>query len=375
MPRTRSRIWLEINLKAIQNNFKTIVAKVGTEHCSVPTVMPILKANAYGLGVCPIAQTLKQAGARFFGVAELHEALEINNNGTPVQILGAILEEEISDIIKNNIIAPICDRRTAHLLNLEACRQNKQATCHLLIDTGMGRLGMRGGHLPSVIEEICALPFLKVNGIYSHFPHAYGDVEFSQFQIKQFKYLLSILQKRGITFRHIHIANSDGINNIPESYQVPFTIVRTGINLYGVFDLQGNRAYHLQSALTLKSTLVAVRKLPAGTSIGYGKMYTLQKPSVVGTVSAGYADGLPFSLTNNGRCIIRDTECPMIGRISMDYTTILLDHAPNAQPGDEVILLNSKIPVAEWARKKGTHTYDIICSFGNRVERKYVASM
>ncbi len=364
-----ARVWLEIKLSAIAHNFRTIKEKV-----SPLEVMPVLKANAYGLGEPQmIAKTLAHAGATSVGLADLREALWIKKAGLKPHIVGTLLEEEIPAVIQHDIVAPIGDRRTAYRLSLEARKQGKTATCHLLIDTGMGRLGMTGGHIVSVIEEICSLPKLNIAGIYSHFPHAYGDREFTISQIETFTNLLSKLRSRGITFKNIHIGSSDAINNIPESYSHPFTGVRTGINLYGIFDIEGNRAYNLLPAMTLKSKLVAVRKLPAGSSIGYGKMYTLQKPCTVGTIAAGYADGIPFALTNNGQATVHGIKCPMIGRISMDYTTVLLDDVPQAEVGDEVVLLDNELRVAQWARKKGTHPYDVICSFGNRVQRRFVS--
>jgi len=235
----KPRVWLEINLKAIQNNFKTIAQKVAPLN-----VMCVLKANAYGLGVKKISEALKEAGATCFGVAELREAQEINNNGIPVQIIGGLIPEEIPEVVREEIIAPITDLQTAQLLNLEAQKQNKITECHFLIDTGMGRLGVLQQPIQTILQSN-NLPNLNCTGIYSHFPHAYGDPEFSRYQIKIFIELLEKLRAQDITFKHIHIANSDGINNIPESYQSPFNMVRTGINLYGIFDTKGLQTYKL----------------------------------------------------------------------------------------------------------------------------------
>lgn len=364
-----ARVWLEIDLCAIAHNYDMIKRRV-----SPLSVMPVLKADAYGLGSPHIiAQTLLDAGATNVGVANLQEALALKSVGLQPHILGALLPVDIPAVVRDKITAPIVDRKTAYLLNKEGVKQGRRVQCQILVDTGMGRLGLRGGHLKSVIQEICALPYLDITGMYSHFPHAYGDTVFTHRQIADFKNLLQSLALKGITFRDIHIANSDAINNIPAALTRPFTKVRTGINLYGIFDLEGNRSYQLKPALCLKSKLVSVRKLPAGSSIGYGKMYTLQKPSMVGVVSAGYADGIPFALTNNGQARIRGKNCPMIGRISMDYTTILLDDLPDAQTGEDVILLDDELTVAAWARKKGTHPYDVICSIGNRVQRRFLS--
>jgi alanine racemase len=171
----------------------------------------------------------------------------------------------------------------------------------------------------------------------------------------------------------VHLANSDGINNFPDAY---FNMVRTGINLYGVFDLLGFQAYKLSPSLTLKSTLLERRLLPAGFTIGYGGTHALFRDTWVGTLPAGYADGVPLAASNSGYVLIRGQACPIIGRVSMDYLTVDLTPCPKAQVGDEVVLVGRsgkrEFTIEDWARIKQTHPYDIICSLGQRVERVYL---
>jgi alanine racemase len=172
------------------------------------------------------------------------------------------------------------------------------------------------------------------------------------------------------------MANSDAINNFPMTYYSPFNYVRTGINIYGSFDNEGQRILNLESILTLKTKLAATRTLPAGMTLGYGCTYKLMKDTKVGTIAAGYADGLPLALSNRGYVIINGSLCPVLGRVSMDYTTVSLEDAPDAKMGDEVICLGGEGPgaisVDDWAQIKGTHAYEIICSFGTRVARRYI---
>jgi alanine racemase len=153
--------------------------------------------------------------------------------------------------------------------------------------------------------------------------------------------------------------------------------VRTGINLHGSFDTAGRRTLHVMPVLTLKTRLTAIRTLPAGTGIGYGHTYRLHHATRVGTVSAGYADGLPLALSNRGYLLIHGVPCPVIGRLSMDYTTVSLESVPEAQVGDEVVCLGGTgihaLTVEDWAALKNTHPYEIICSFGNRVQRRYLS--
>ena len=364
---TKSRVWIEIDIKAIQYNFLRIAKTV-----KPAKIMAVLKANAYGLGIDPIARALIKAGAFRIGVAELKEAIQIVNTlPVPIQILGSIMKCEIPDIVKAGIICPITDYKTAKIISLEACKQNKKVTCHLLIDTGMGRLGIPYMIALKEIKKILTLPHIYFEGIYSHFPNANNPYHpKTKEQLSIFKELLNNLSD--YTFPLIHIANSDAINNFSNSY---FNMVRTGINLYGVFDLQGRRTYNLKPTISLKTKLIAKRKLPAGYTIGYGCTYTLFHDTIVGTIPAGYADGIPMSSSNSAQVLIAGKECPIIGRVSMDYITIDLNGSPNAKLGDTVTIIGNsgkkENTVEDWAKIKQSHPYDIICSLGNRVERLY----
>ena len=369
-----SRVWLEINLKTLKENFNKIQAVVEPLH-----VVAVLKANAYGLGVKPIAETLIKAGAYGFGVAELNEALSLADTGKPVQMLSGVLPSEIPDAVNAGIILPIIDKEIAELISRESVRQGKVTECQFKIDTGMGRVGILAKDAIETISEIVKLPGLDCSGIYSHFPVAYKTgSEYTYGQIEKFYDVLDGLKARGITFRKVHMANSDAINNFSTTYARPFTHVRTGINLHGSFDNEGQRNLKLESVLTLKTRVVGIRTLPAGTNIGYGCTYTLLKDTRVAAISAGYADGLPLALSNRGYVLINGYFCPVLGRISMDYTTVSLEDVPESavKRGDEVICLGGEglksISVETWAQLKGTHAYEIICSFGTRVARKYL---
>ena len=366
------RVWVEIDLDGLRANYRRIAAAV-----KPAKVLCVLKANAYGLGVEPYAAALAKTDCVGFGVAEPHEALQLLPFGKPVQILSSVLPDEIAPMVEAGVTLPVIDVPTAKLIDAAAKRAGRKAKVHFKLDTGMGRLGILAADAPRVIREVVATcPNLDGEGIFSHCPTAFDPAdEFANDQIALFKAILKDLAKDGITFRKIHIAASDAINNFPAAKRAPFNIVRTGINLHGSFDPNGRRALKLESVLTLKTRVAQVRLLPAGTTLGYGRTWCLAKPTRVATISAGYADGLPLALTNRGHVLINGAPCPVIGRISMDYTTVDVSKAGDVKPGDEVIALGGKgkyaITPDDWASLKGTHAYDIICSFGNRVERVY----
>ncbi len=364
---THSRVWIEIDLRAIRQNYRRIAQSV-----KPATVMAVLKANAYGLGIEPIAKTLIDAGVCRIGVASLEEALPLaKKNHIQIQILGSMVSSEIPEAIKYNIICPVTDINMAQAISKEAAKQGKKAIVHLLIDTGMGRLGIPYDGSEIEIKKCMASPHLQVEGVYSHFANANNPHHpKTKEQVQLFKDLLRKLKPE--TFPLIHLANSDAINNFKDTY---FNMVRTGINLYGVFDLLGRRTYNLKPTLALKTKLIAKRLLPAGTTIGYGCTHTLFKETLVGTIPAGYADGIPTSAGNSALVLIAGKECPIIGQVSMDYTTIDLSQHPQAKRGDIVTIIgrskDREITVEDWAKNKQSHPYDVICSLGNRVARVY----
>ena len=366
------RVWVEVNLDGLRANYRRIADAV-----KPAKVLCVLKANAYGLGVEPYAAALAKTDCVGFGVAEPHEALQLLPFGKQVQILSSVLPDEIAPMVAAGVTLPVIDLPTARLIDAAAKRLRRKATVHFKLDTGMGRLGILASDAPRVIREVVnSCPNLDCEGIFSHCPTAYDPAdEFANDQIAAFKAILKDVAKDGIAFRKVHIAASDAINNFPAAKRAPFNIVRTGINLHGSFDPNGRRVLKVESVLTLKTRVAQVRLLPAGTTLGYGRTWCLAKPTRVATISAGYADGLPLALTNRGHVVINGAPCPVIGRISMDYTTVDVSKAGEVKPGDEVIALGGTgkyaITPDDWAALKGTHAYDIICSFGNRVERVY----
>ena len=368
----KRRVVVEINLAALVRNYRRIAA-----HVKPAKVLCVLKANAYGLGVADYAKALAKAGCTMFGVAEPFEALELQKvigRKCEVQMLSSVLPDEIPAMVKAGVILPITDMATAKLISSAAVKAKTVAKVHFKLDTGMGRLGILAKDALSVMREVRKLPNLDCEGIFSHFPMAYDPKDpFTKKQIALFKRIVAAAEKEGFRFRKVHIAASDGINNFPECAKKPFTLVRTGINLHGSFDPNGKKALKVEPVLSLKTRVAQVRELPAGTTLGYGRTWCLAAPTKVATISAGYADGLPLALTNRGFVFIGGKRCKIIGRISMDYTTVDVSAVNGVKPGDEVICFGKcgkdSITPDDWAALKGTHAYDIICSLGNRVQR------
>lgn len=377
------RVWVEIDLGGLRRNYRRIAAAV-----KPAGVLCVMKANAYGLGVEPYAAALAATDCAGFGVAEPYEALQLaeffrrhpgkdGERPKPIQILSSILPDEIEPMVAEDITLPVIDLATAKLIDRAARRQGKKAKVHVKLDTGMGRLGILASEAPRVIRAVSRLANLDCEGVFSHCPMAYDPASpFTEQQIDLFESVLRDVAKDGIAFRKVHIAASDAINNCPRARRSPFNLVRTGINLHGSFDPNGRRELKVESVLALKTRVAQVRTLPAGTTLGYGRTWCLARPTRVATISAGYADGLPLALTNRGHVIIAGKACPVIGRISMDYTTVDVTTVPSVKPGDEVVCLGgegaARVTPDDWGALKGTHAYEIICSLGTRVERRIV---
>ena len=218
------------------------------------------------------------------------------------------------------------------------------------------------------------MPGIRITGIYSHFPNALPDPDsaaFSARQTSRFARVVRTCQKEGLDIPLIHVANSDAFLNYPETRTAPYTGIRVGLALWGETD--PGTSIRLRNAVSFRARLASFRVLPAGSSVGYNRTCRLTRDTLTGTVSAGYADGLPLALTNRSQVLIKGVRCPVIGRISMDYTTVDASAVPDIAPGDEVVCLGRSggeaITPDDWAALKGTHAYDIICSFGSRVER------
>ena len=312
-----------------------------------------------------------------FGVAEPFEAMELRRilpKTDEIQILSSVLPDEIPEMVKADIILPIIDIEEAKLISAAATRAKKVAKVHFKLDTGMGRLGILAKDAMDVIRSVVKLPNLDCEGVFSHFPMAYDPKDpFTKRQIELFKQVVASAKAEGISFSKVHIAASDAINNFPVTARPPFTMVRTGINLHGSFDPYGRKALKVEPVLSLKTRVAQVRTLPAGTTLGYGRTWCLNSATKVATISAGYADGLPLALTNRGFVFIGGKRCRIIGRISMDYTTVDVSDVKGVKAGDEVICFGKcgkdSITPDDWAALKGTHAYDIICSLGSRVQR------
>lgn len=362
-----ARVECRVDLGRLAENFAFLRKCAGD--CSL---MPVMKYDGYGLGAQRIAEKLKSCGAVRFAVANVDEALALKKNGLDIQILGLLPDCEIPDAVAENIICPVTEFATAQAISREACRQNKTARIAVKLDTGMSRLGFVPENCCEEVVEIFKLPNLEPDSLFSHFSTAAKpDLEYAAFQIGRFKEAYGKLCSAGLHFPCVHHAAGDAIVKIPEATRPPFNLARPGGIMYGE-DFESD----CQQIITFATRVGCIRKLTAGSSVGYFRTFTARKNMRVAVLTAGYADGIPLALSNRGHVLIRGRKCPVLGRVAMDYTIVDVSDVPEVVSGDEAILLGRQgdecITVRQWGEWKNTHGHDIWCAIGHRTARVYL---
>ena len=359
---------LIISLKNYEYNLKLIKEKIAPKK-----IILVIKANAYGMGYDKVIRVIKKCRMNQVAISCLQEAHEVRKIFSgEIHLLGDFLKQEVSSLLNLDVLIPITNYESAKFIEEKASLTGKKAVVQIYVDTGMGNLGLFHEKAILEIRKIMKLPHLSVKGIFSHFANADQENDFlTKQQMKRFSLILNAVENEIKRYKiKTHLANSDAVLNYPQSHH-HHDLVRIGLALYGVN--QKCLVWGLKPCLSFKSYLISKKLVHPPFSVGYAETFKIKKPTWVGTISAGYADGVPFALSNSGRVFIRSKEFPIIGRLSMDYLTIdLLDQEKNIHIGDEVVLLGKdkksqkSILVEEWSKHKKTHPYDILCSFGSR---------
>lgn len=369
------RVIAEIDLDAITHNYEEIKKYLPPKS----KVCAVIKADGYGHGSVPIAKTLNNLGVDAFAVASSSEAVILRKNDIQkdILVLGYTSEEDYIDMVKHRIIQTVFRLDMAKRLSDVAMEMGLVAHIHLLIDTGMGRIGfMPDKDSVALIKEIYDLPFIAVDGIFSHFARAdETDKEASALQINRFKWFIQQLEDKGIAIKDLHLANSAGFIDLPQAH---FDMVRVGIAMYGLYpsDEVDRTKVELKPALSLKSSVILVKDVPTGQPISYGGTYVTNKPMKVATIPVGYGDGYPRSLSSKGSVLIRGKKAPILGRVCMDQFMVDVTDIEDVKNDDEVVLIGLSggeiISVEDIATIMGTINYEVVCQLGKRIPRVYL---
>ncbi|MBI2439854.1 MAG: alanine racemase [Lentisphaerae bacterium] len=365
-----------ISFSALRHNAQVLKAAAGgTPLCAM------VKANAYGHGVSLVVQALSGQGIAFWGVATPEEALELKKIGAPepILLLRAIeLYEEtdqvlatVDDLLEADIRLTLVSAAGLDLLARRCAQRQKKARVHIDVDTGLGRNGCPAAEALALVSAAGANPLVELEGIYSHFA---GVDELSQDfageQRARFQDVLDKLAARGLRVPIRHLANSAAIFNLPEAR---LDMVRPGVALYGYGGKFMRGAERLRSTLRLEAPVILTKTLAPGETCGYGRTFTARRPTRLGLLPLGYADGYDRRWSNAGQVSVGQRLIPVVGRVSMDLTILDLTDAPEAVVGTLCCVISEcradPHSVETMAQRLGTIPHEITCALGARVQR------
>lgn len=374
MKQTQTRTWTEIDLSNLEHNYRALRAML-PQGCRF---LGVVKADAYGHGAVQVARRLETLGAEYLAVACLDEALELRQAGitTPILILGYTPTERAEALLDNGITQTVYDVEMARALSDAAAAAGKTLKIHVKADTGMSRLGwLCGGEDQSAaveaIAQVCALPGLEAEGVYTHFANADGDEDYTMLQFTRFLDLLEALKERGITFAIRHCAASAAALKFPCTHM---DMVRPGVALYGHYpdpSCEGLDGPGLRPVMTLKTRVASVKAVPAGTPVSYGCTHVLDRETKLAALTIGYADGLPRLCSDRLEVLVKGSRAPIVGRICMDMCMADVTGLDVA-PGDEVEVFGEHLPIEDVAALAGTIQYELLCAVSPRVHRAYL---
>jgi alanine racemase len=361
------RCWAEIDPAALRHNARVARERVGPD----AALLAVIKANGYGHGLAAVADALRDE-AKLFGVANLQEAMEAREVVPhPIILLGPALRTERAAIVSHAFIPSVSNYQEAREFSRAAEHSSVAVSC--AIDTGMGRMGIAEGDASGELSRIAALPNLTIHSVSTHLPVADEDLEYTHAQLERFAETIVRLRREVRGNYLVHALCSAGVTSFVSS---AYDIVRAGLMIYGAAPDPAIQSL-LRPAMTLKTRVVLLRNVPAGKSISYGRTFITPRAMRVATIGAGYADGLPRSISNRSAAVlIGGRRCAVLGRITMDLTMVDVTEVPEVALGDEVVLIGRQskeeilaTEVAAWA---STIAWEIFTGIGSRVPRVYL---
>ncbi|MDR7486700.1 MAG: alanine racemase [Armatimonadota bacterium] len=358
-----SRTWAEVDLGAIAHNVRALRALLPPQ----TAFMAVVKADAYGHGLVPVAEAALEAGATWLGVATPEEALDLRAAGLGARIL---VLGPVDPSWLPALAAARCALTAADRAALEAARRlssDERPRIHLKVDTGMRRLGTTLEDLEALLDAVDR-DRLVVEGVFTHLACAdEPDPSMTRFQLAAFREATGMVRAR-FPGALAHAANSAAVMAHPEA---ALDLVRVGIALYGAPPAPHLRSPALRPAMSVRSRVVRVQRVAEGTSVSYGATYRAPRPTAIATVPVGYADGYPRALSNVGTMLVGGIRHRVAGRVCMDYTMFDVGEAP-VRVGDEVTVFGSGLGADEVAQAAGTIPHELFCRVGRRLPRIYL---
>jgi alanine racemase len=367
LPASATRLYVDV--AAVKNNFRQIQRAVGAN----VTMMPMVKANAYGCGAEIVAKALSDCS--YLAVADVKEAVLIKRQltGTKIMIVYQPTKNDIPCIIENGFIPAVSDLQFAEELNRQARIHNLIVPIHAEINSGAGRLGVDPDQCSAFFTHMATLGNITVEGIFTHYICAdstdEGDMAFTALQTEIFKQCVTVAERISGKIQYVHACSGAAIFNKNAAH---FNMVRPGYMLYGYYPSAFLReCVALTPALRLSSTIIQIRDMQPGTPISYGRTYYTKEACRIATISIGYSDGLSRSLSNKGHFVVNGQRAPIVGRVCMDLTMIdVTGIAGEVRVGDEVdVFDNEVVTVEEIAKLSGTIGYEVIAGIEDKADR------
>jgi len=363
--------WAEIDLDALSRNLAAVRGRIGGR-----AILAVVKADAYGHGAVEVTRALEAEGVERFGVALPEEGVELRRAGirAPILVLGGFAPPQADLLLRHDLVPAIYRPDQVEALAAAARRHGLMAPVHLKVDTGMGRLGVPAADVPAFIGVVEGSPSIRLTGAFSHLAVADDPADpFTSRQIDQFREAIAAIRARGLAPEEIHLANSAAVLDHPPAW---LTLVRPGLILYGYAPSSRVTPLTVRPVLSLKTRIIYIKDVAPGTTLGYGRTFAAARPTRVASLAIGYDDGLPRLLSNRGHVLVRGRRAPVVGRISMDLTTVDVTDIPEAGLGDEVVVLGGSggevvdaDRIAAWAE---TISWEVLCGLGPRVPRLYI---
>ena len=363
--------WAGINLANLAHNFRQVKRMVSP----ATKILVTVKADAYGHGLVQVSKKLASCGVDYLGVASIDEGITLRQAGIrlPILVLGVVLKRDIAPLFTWRLTPTVGDEDLAVALNRKAKALGKTVSVHIKVDTGMGRIGVLHYDALELVKKIHKLPYINIEGIFTHFAFADMNRAFTLYQTKLFAQLLECIKAEGIDIPLAHSANSMGTVNYKNSH---FNMVRPGLVIYGIYPAK-NLKLNLKPVLSLKSRVVFVKQLPAGHGVSYGHEYITSKNTCIATIPIGYGDGYPRDLSNKAPLLIKGRRFKVCGRVCMDQIMVDVGRL-RLKVGEEVVLIGSqgknRITAEEIAELSNTIPYEIVCGLGSRIPRVYTKS-
>ena len=378
------RLWADVDLGAIRSNILKVQKNL-SEHVKTCAVV---KADGYGHGAVQVAEAVSDL-VDYYAVATIEEGLELREHQIwkPVLVLGYVHPSMYESAIMNGIRLTVYDLQIAQglsaaherLISQAGSEQVKDASIHIKVDTGMSRIGFfPAPQSVQILKEIASLPGIRMEGIFTHFANADDETpDQAVRQLDVFRKVLAELEEQGLHFPVRHCANSASATCLKEA---ELDMVRLGISMYGLYPSRYVRQIELQPAMSLKSHVIMVKRIPAGTPVGYGSTWTAPQESVIATIPTGYADGYNRGLSNKGYVLIGGAKYRVVGRVCMDQMMVDVTHpiegcAGEVREGDEVVLVGRSgdlcITAEEISELAGSFNYEFVCGISKRVPRIY----